>query len=67
MFGVAIGIASALFLTRFLQRLLFGVAAMDWVTFAAVALILSVTAVLASYVPARRATRADPVLALRSE
>jgi len=65
--GVGIGVASALYLTRFLQRLLFGVAPIDWGTFSAVALILVATALVASYVPARRATRADPVSALRSE
>ena len=65
--GVVIGVASALYLTRFLQRLLFGVAPMDWMVFSAVALTLVATALLASYLPARRATRADPVLALRSE
>ena len=65
--GVGIGIASATYLTRFLQRLLFGVAAIDWVTFVSVAAILAATALLASYLPARRATRADPVLALKSE
>jgi len=65
--GVAIGIAGALYLTRFLQRLLFGVAPFDWPTFLAVAVILAATALLASYLPARRATRADPVSALRSE
>lgn len=66
-FGVAIGIAGSLYLTRFLQRLLFGVAPSDWITFSTVALILSATAVLASYIPARRATRYDPVSALRAE
>jgi putative ABC transport system permease protein len=65
--GVALGIAGAMYLTRFLQRLLFGVAPVDWATFSAVAAILAATALLASYLPARRATRADPVSALRSE
>jgi putative ABC transport system permease protein len=65
--GVGMGIAGALFLTRLLQRLLFGVAPSDWITYATVALILSAAAVLASYVPARRATRADPLSALRAE
>jgi ABC-type antimicrobial peptide transport system permease subunit len=65
--GVGMGIAGALFLTRLLQRLLFGVAPNDWITFATVALILSSAAILASYVPARRATRADPLSALRAE
>src|SRR6185503_20115196 len=65
--GVVIGLAGAMYLTRFLQRLLFGVAPVDWVTFSVVAAILALTALLASYLPARRATRADPVLALKSE
>jgi putative ABC transport system permease protein len=65
--GVLLGMAGALYFTRFLQRLLFGVAPIDWITFSAVAALLTVTAILASYLPARRATRADPVLALRSE
>jgi putative ABC transport system permease protein len=65
--GVALGIAGALYLTRFLQRLLFGVTPVDWATFSAVAAILAATALIASYLPARRATRADPVSVLRSE
>jgi putative ABC transport system permease protein len=65
--GVGIGVAGALYLARFLQRLLYGVAPFDWVTFVSVAGLLAGTALLASYLPARRATRADPVSALRSE
>jgi putative ABC transport system permease protein len=65
--GVTLGIAGALYLTRFIQRLLFGVTPVDWATFSAVAAILAATALLASYLPAHRATRADPVSALRSE
>jgi putative ABC transport system permease protein len=65
--GVVIGVAGALYLTRFLEKLLFNVAPFDAVTVGAVCVTLAVTAVVASYVPARRATRADPVLALKSE
>jgi ABC-type antimicrobial peptide transport system permease subunit len=65
--GVSLGIGGAIYLTRFLQRLLFGVAPIDWLTFSVVALVLTATGALAAYFPARRATRADPVLALRAE
>jgi len=65
--GVVLGLATATYLTRFLQRLLFGVAPLDWLTFVTVAAVLTVTALVASYLPARRATRADPVLALKTE
>jgi putative ABC transport system permease protein len=65
--GVAIGVAGALFLTRFMQSLLFGVTPTDPVTFAAVALLLGTTAAAAAYVPARRATHVDPVKALRAD
>jgi predicted permease len=65
--GVAIGIAGSLALTRTLESLLFGVTATDPLTFACVTLLLVAAGLLASYVPARRATRVDPVLALRQE
>ena len=59
--GVAIGPAGALALTRFLSSLLFGVRARDPATFLAVALVLAGVALAASYIPARRATRVDPI------
>ena len=65
--GVAVGIASSFVLTRAMQSLLFGVSATDAVTLAGVALLLSFAALLASYIPARRATKVDPMVALRYE
>lgn len=62
-----IGAVSALGLTRFLQTLLFGVEPTDTATFVAMAVLLIAVAALASWVPARRAMRVDPVKALRSE
>ncbi len=65
--GVGVGLIAALFLTRFMQGLLREVQPTDPATFAGVALLLGVVAVLASYVPARRATRVDPLIALRTD
>jgi predicted permease len=65
--GVAIGVVGGLFAARFMTRLLYQLNASDPVIFAGVALVLSVFALLACYVPARRATRVDPLVALRHE
>ena len=65
--GISIGLAGAFGLTRLMSKLLFGVTPTDAVTFASVAGILFVVALLACYIPARRATRVDPSIALRYE
>ncbi len=65
--GVAIGLAAALALTRLLETLLFGISVTDWVTFTEIAALLTAVALLACYLPARRASRLDPMIALRQE
>ena len=65
--GLGLGISAALLLARFMQTLLFGVTATDTATFAAVIALLIATGTAAAYLPTRRATRLDPVQALRAE
>jgi len=63
--GVAVGGAGAYWLTRLLSKLLFGVSATDPLTFVGVAALLTAIAAIASFVPARRAAKVDPLLAMR--
>jgi putative ABC transport system permease protein len=65
--GIAVGVALALALTRLMSGLLFGVSATDPWTFVLIALLFAAVALLASYLPARRAAGTDPVVALRHD
>jgi ABC-type antimicrobial peptide transport system permease subunit len=65
--GIIIGVGGALTLTRWMKGFLFGVSATDPMTFATISLLLSAVALLACWIPARRATKVDPLQALRHE
>jgi predicted permease len=66
-FGVALGLATAYAVTRYVQSMLYGIASRDFATFAGAAALLTAVAALAGYLPARRASRVDPMVALRHE
>ena len=65
--GLGVGLAGSLVLTRALASLLFGVGPTDLTTFGAVAVMVGLVAVVAAFIPARRASRVDPMVALRNE
>jgi putative ABC transport system permease protein len=65
--GIAIGLAGAALLTTLMSSLLFGIAPIDFTTFASVSILLVLVVLLACYIPARRATKIDPLVALRYE
>jgi ABC-type antimicrobial peptide transport system permease subunit len=65
--GISLGLFGAAAGTRYLQAMLYGITPLDGRTFAGVAVAFTVVAALASYVPARRATRLDPMAALRTD
>jgi ABC-type lipoprotein release transport system permease subunit len=65
--GVVVGVLAAVVLTRYVQTLLFGVERLDVAAFAGMSAVMLAVAVFASYIPARRASRVDPVIALRKD
>jgi ABC-type lipoprotein release transport system permease subunit len=65
--GLVVGVLAAVGLTRYVQTLLYGVERLDATAFAGMSAVMLAVALLASYIPARRASRVDPVIALRGE
>jgi ABC-type antimicrobial peptide transport system permease subunit len=65
--GLAVGLGAAALLTRFVEGMLFGLTPLDPMTFGAVAAMFALVALIAAFLPARRATRVDPLVALRYE
>jgi putative ABC transport system permease protein len=65
--GIVIGVVASVALTRVMANLLFGITATDLTTFVGVSVVLATVAFIANYIPARRATRVNPVIALRYE
>jgi len=65
--GIVVGLAGAIGLAQVLKSILFGVSAIEWAPFAGVTLLLAGVSLLACYIPARRAAKVDPMVALRYE